>query len=209
LPPTGIFAALDMHTNKLIWQQAWPDRCYSGSINTAGNLLFVGRNDGRLTAMDPENGNLLWEFQTGAGMNSTVSVFEHNGEDYVVAYAAGNVFSGSPRGDNLWLFGLNGSIDESDPAGTATTASAETDHSGALPASIEAGRIVYQSACQFCHGQNGEGGQNAPTLANLNTAAEIASTVQRGGITMPKFEQILTPQQIRDVSAYVIDLLAE
>jgi alcohol dehydrogenase (cytochrome c) len=57
LPPTGIFAALDIHTNRLIWQQAWPDRCYSGSINTAGNLLFVGRNDGRLTAMDPDNGS--------------------------------------------------------------------------------------------------------------------------------------------------------
>jgi len=208
LPPTGIFAALDMHTNRLIWQQAWPDRCYSGSINTAGNLLFVGRNDGRLTAMNTENGNLLWEFQTGAGMNSTVSIFEHNGEDYIVAYAAGNVFSGSPRGDNLWLFGLNGTIAESDPAAKTTTI-ADTDHSGDLPANVEAGSLVYESACQFCHGQSGEGGQNAPTLASIATAEDIASIVQQGGIAMPKFEQILTPQQIRDVSAYVIDLLKE
>jgi quinohemoprotein ethanol dehydrogenase len=208
LPPTGIFAALDIHTNRLIWQQAWPDRCYSGSINTAGNLLFVGRNDGRLTAMDPDNGNLLWEFQTGAGMNSTVSVFEYKGEDYVVAYAAGNVFSASPRGDNLWLFGLNGSIDESVSVVT-TMATNDSDHTGELPASIEAGRIVFESACQFCHGQSGEGGQNAPTLASANTTANIASIVQSGGIAMPTFEQILTPRQIRDVSAYVIELLAE
>ena len=193
MPPTGIFAALDMHTNRLIWQQAWPDRCYSGSINTAGNLLFVGRNDGRLTAMNTENGNLLWEFQTGAGMNSTVSIFEHNGEDYIVAYAAGNVFSGSPRGDNLWLFGLNGTIAESDPAAKTTTI-ADTDHSGDLPANVEAGSLVYESACQFCHGQSGEGGQNAPTLASIATAEDIASIVQQGGIAMPKFEQILTPQ---------------
>ncbi|MBT5030659.1 MAG: PQQ-binding-like beta-propeller repeat protein [Proteobacteria bacterium] len=208
LPPSGIFAALDMHTNRLIWQQAWPDRCYSGSINTAGNLLFVGRNDGRLTAMDTENGNLLWEFQTGAGMNSTVSLFEHNGEDYVVAYAAGNVFAASPRGDNLWLFGLNGTVDESDPADSIITV-AEPDHSGELPPSIEAGRIVYESTCQFCHGQNADGGQTAPALASDISATDIATVVQRGGTTMPKFEQILTTQQIRDVSAYVIDILME
>ena len=47
----GVFAALDMRTNKLVWQQHWPDPCYSGSTVTAGGLVFVGRNDGRLTAL--------------------------------------------------------------------------------------------------------------------------------------------------------------
>ena len=39
-------------TNKLAWRQQWREICYSGSIVTAGGLLFVGRNDGRLTALD-------------------------------------------------------------------------------------------------------------------------------------------------------------
>ncbi len=56
--------------------------------------MFVGRNDGRLTALDSRNGKQLWEFQTGAGMNAPVSVFEHNGKQYVVAYSAGNVLRG-------------------------------------------------------------------------------------------------------------------
>ena len=43
-------------TNKIVWQQHWPERCYSGSIATAGGLVFVGRNDGRLTALDSANG---------------------------------------------------------------------------------------------------------------------------------------------------------
>ena len=68
---------------------------------------------------------------------------------------------------------------------------------------------MYESACQFCHGQSGEGGQNAPTLARITTAEDIASIVQQGGIAMPKFEQILTAQQILDVSAYVIDILGD
>ena len=33
---SGIFAALDMRTNKLVWRQQWQDRCYSGSATTAG-----------------------------------------------------------------------------------------------------------------------------------------------------------------------------
>jgi len=113
----GIFAAMDMHTNKLVWQQHWADTCYSGSTTTGGGLVFVGRSDGRLTALDSSNGVRLWEFQTGAGMNSTVSSFEHEGKQYIVAFSAGNLFAGSIKGDSLWLFALDGTLDEVDPGG--------------------------------------------------------------------------------------------
>ena len=106
-----MFAALDVRTNKLVWQQQWPDQCFSGVAVTAGGLAFVGRNDGRLTALDSSNGRRLWEFQTGAGMNSPVTVFEHNGRQYVVAYSAGNMLQGTARGDSLWLFGLDGTLE--------------------------------------------------------------------------------------------------
>ncbi len=112
IPGTGIFAALDMKTNRLVWQQRWRDNCYSGSVTTAGGLVFVGRNDGRLTALDSSNGKRLWEFQTGAGMNSPTSVFQYEGEEYIVAYSAGSLFAGSPRGDSVWLFSLKGTLDQ-------------------------------------------------------------------------------------------------
>jgi len=116
IPGTGIFAALDMKTNRLVWRQAWKDSCYSGSVATAGGLVFVGRNDGRLTAMDSSNGKRLWEFQTGAGVNAPASVFEYEGSQYVVAYSAGSQFGGSPRGDSLWLFSLKGTLEPVPPA---------------------------------------------------------------------------------------------
>lgn len=62
IPTTGYFAALDLTTNKLVWRQHWADTCYSGSTVTAGGLVFVGRNDGRLLAMDSSDGTWLWEF---------------------------------------------------------------------------------------------------------------------------------------------------
>jgi quinohemoprotein ethanol dehydrogenase len=112
---TGILAALDMRTNKLVWQQQWPERCYSGSAATAGELLFVGRGDGRLTALDSRNGMLLWQFQTGAGVNAPPSVFEHRGQQHVVVVSAGSAFAGSPRGDSVWLFSLQGQMGPVEP----------------------------------------------------------------------------------------------
>lgn len=108
---TGVFSALDMRTNKLVWQQQWPERCYSGSAATAGGLVFIGRGDGRLTALDSRNGARLWDFQTGAGVNAPPSVFEYRGQQYVVVLSAGNLFSNAPRGDSVWLFSLQGKMD--------------------------------------------------------------------------------------------------
>ena len=107
---TGVFAALDMRTNKLVWQQQWPERCYSGSVATAGGLVFVGRGDGRLTALDSSSGALLWAFQTGAGVNAPASVFEHRGRQYVLVLSAGNLFAAASRGDSVWLFSLQGQL---------------------------------------------------------------------------------------------------
>ena len=115
IPGLGTFTALDLHTNKIAWQQQWPEPCYSGSVVTAGGLVFVGRNDGRLTALDSRDGKKLWEFQTGAGMNATASVFEHKGKQYVVAYSGGSVFARSAKGDSVWLFGLDGALDPVQP----------------------------------------------------------------------------------------------
>ena len=112
IPTRGIFAAVDLKTNRLAWRQQWPEMCYSGSIVTRGGLVFVGRNDGRLTALDKGDGDRLWEYQTDAGLNSTVSTFEHEGRQYVVALAAGTFFPGTKRGDSLWLFSLDGTLAE-------------------------------------------------------------------------------------------------
>ncbi len=110
IPATGYFAALDLTTNKLVWHQRWADTCYSGSVVTAGGLVFVGRNDGRFLALDSSDGSWLWEFQTGAGVNAPSSVFEHKGQQYIVAYSAGNLFARSAKGDSVWLFALNGTM---------------------------------------------------------------------------------------------------
>jgi quinohemoprotein ethanol dehydrogenase len=128
LPAAGIFAALDMKTNRLVWQQRWKDNCYSGSVTTAGGLVFVGRNDGRLTALNSANGQRLWEFQTGAGVNAPANVFEYEDEQYVAVYSGGSLFAGAPRGDSVFLFCLKGTLTSGSPSTSQAPAAPEAEH---------------------------------------------------------------------------------
>jgi alcohol dehydrogenase (cytochrome c) len=60
---------LDVLTGKLTWHQHWPAPCYSGSVNTASGLTFVGwlgvgnAQDGKgfLEAQDTKTGKSLWK----------------------------------------------------------------------------------------------------------------------------------------------------
>jgi PQQ-dependent dehydrogenase (methanol/ethanol family) len=108
VPRRGVLAAVDVRTNRLAWRQQWGEMCYAGTTVTGGGLLFVGRNDGRLTAHDKENGAQLWEYQTDAGIHAAVSTFERNGQQYIVALSAGSFFPGTMRGDSVYLFALEG-----------------------------------------------------------------------------------------------------
>jgi glucose dehydrogenase/cytochrome c553 len=205
----GVFAAMDLRTNKVVWQKHWKEPCNSGVTATAGGLLFVGRNDGRLTALDSDNGEVLWQFQTGAGMNAPVTVFEHKGEQYVLAYSAGNTLGPSPHGDGVWLFSLNGTQGEALPPGAGQVQRSVTTPAEG-PADLAAGEVVYNSMCAACHGEEGRGGHGGGiSLANVDSTELVISIVNQGRNRMPALSAALSPEQLRDVSAYVASELSE
>ena len=217
---TGIIAALDVTTNKLAWRYQWPEQCYSGTLATGGGLLFVGRNDGRLTALDSATGKQLWEFQTGAGMHAPASTFEHKGKQYVLAFSAGSALLGSARGDSVWLFGLDGTLPPVQPGApvSRTAAATPADRRGPVAAAaaprvadanLVEGKRLFVQACAVCHGDDGKGGHTggAP-LGGVRDLAAAIQTVTAGRNNMPPFSAAFTPEQIRDVSAYVVEALA-
>jgi cytochrome c5 len=196
-------------TNKIAWRYQWPEQCYSGILATGGGLLFVGRNDGRLTALDSMTGKQLWEFQTGAGMHAPVSTFEHKGKQYVLAFSAGSALIGSPRGDSVWLFGLDGKLPPAEPGRPVSRQAATPAPPPADAANIDRGQQLYKQACVFCHGEDGKGehGGGAPLVSMKDIAATI-QTVSDGRNNMPPFGATFTAEQIRDVSGYVVKVLA-
>jgi quinohemoprotein ethanol dehydrogenase len=209
----GYFTAIDATTGKIAWQKRWPDSCYAGSATTKGNLVFIGRNDGRLLALDARDGKQLWSWQTGAGANDAPTIVQRNGKEYLVFYAGGNALAASPHGDNLWLLGLDGT---KKPAaapgqGKGVTHAGEGGQSPQPPANragdASAGKSVFASNCSTCHGAGGHGGNGGPDLTSIPSAKNLQTVigqVSNGGGGMPAFKDQLTNKQIQDVSTYVV-----
>lgn len=208
----GIFAAINMRTNRLRWRQRWEDSCYSGSTATAGNLIFTGQNDGRFAALDSRTGNLLWEFQTGAGVNAPPAVFEHKGVQYVSVYAAGALFAQSPPGDSLWLFSLTGTLDEIAPGAAASTTLAGSI-GGAKVANGDItldGKAIYDRYCGQCHGTTGKGGHGGGSdLTQKFDREHVVSMITRGNKQMPGFGHVLTYDEVQKLVDYVENGLGE
>ena len=108
---SGTFTAIDSRTNKIAWQKkmTYSIGQGSGSLATAGGVVFHGQPDGNFQAYDAKTGDLIWEWQTGAGADAPAITYEIDGEQYV-AIAAGGVSTQtmSANGDLIWAFSLNG-----------------------------------------------------------------------------------------------------
>jgi alcohol dehydrogenase (cytochrome c) len=200
----GVFSAVDLKTNRVVWQQQWPSSCFNGTLATKGGLIFVGRSDGRFTALDSANGHGLWQFQTDAGVAASASSFEYKGKQYVAVLSAGTLFGGGKKGDSVWLFSLDGKIESLPPEQPAGAAAGGVDLPAGAPDRAK-GKVVYQSFCISCHGDAGIGGHGGgASLANVGKdIAGMANTAWTGRNTMPPFRGVLTPDQIRDVLGYV------
>lgn len=110
---TGRIVAMNMRNNRLVWQVKWPSICYSGVTTTAGNLVFVGTNEGFLKAYDARNGKLLWTSpKLKAGVNAPPVTYTANGKQYVAVFAGGNgiasIFGGTKPfyGSTFYAFAL-------------------------------------------------------------------------------------------------------
>ncbi|WP_176489054.1 PQQ-binding-like beta-propeller repeat protein [Rhizorhabdus dicambivorans] len=213
-PEFGVFAALDVTTNRLVWQQRWNGACYSGSVATAGGLVFVGRNDGRMTALDSSDGKLLWEFQTGAGANAPATVFEYRGKQYVVSLSAGNLFAGTAKGDSLWLFSLDGKLEPVSAARQVADVGGAGNH-GPQTVTIPVGlgeedmriaREDFTRVCSSCHGPAGEGTGYGASLKKASDAGKNARTISQGRGGMPSFSTMLSETEIGRLAAYVASL---
>jgi alcohol dehydrogenase (cytochrome c) len=204
----GTLTAQDVNTGEIEWQREFEDEsCYSGTVTTAGNLVFVGRSTGELVAYDAESGDELWSFQTGAGANTTPTVFEWEGKEYLAFYAGGNSLAASAHGDNLWLFSLEGEMEEVEGGGKAEqgqhageeTPQAEVEESEGKPAeaagggkegkeNVEeesaggdaaAGKMVFSENCSVCHGATGHGGNGGPDLTTQPKAKTLNGSIEQ------------------------------
>jgi alcohol dehydrogenase (cytochrome c) len=101
---TGNVTAVDYNTGKVKWQVKTPQPMIGGILATAGGVVFAGEANGWFKAYDSANGNVLWKFQAGAGVNAPPSSYTVGGKQYVVVGAGGNVQIDAKRGNSIIAF---------------------------------------------------------------------------------------------------------
>jgi mono/diheme cytochrome c family protein len=136
-------------------------------------------------------------------VNAPASVFEHEGRQLVAVYSGGHV-QGGARGDSVWLFSLDGTLDEVVP--TTQQPAPLVSSNRATPVSLESGKAAYVNTCVFCHGADGTGGHGGPAFTTALSAEEIKRTVADGRNQMPAFGTFLDEAAVANVSAWVLEL---
>jgi lanthanide-dependent methanol dehydrogenase len=130
----GAFIAWDATVGKKIWEIREQFPVWSGSVATAGNVVFYGTLDGWFKAADARTGKSLWKFKVGSGVvGCPIAYTGPDGRQYVAIYAgiggdwfllSGDVRSDDPadvrppadfapelarhtsQGGMVWIFGL-------------------------------------------------------------------------------------------------------
>jgi len=130
----GTLIAWDAAAGRKIWEIKEPFPVWSGSLATAGDLVFYGTLDGWFKAADARTGAILWKQKVGSGVvGSPISYTGPDGRQYIAVFAgiggdwfllAGDVRSDDPadvrppadfapdlarhtsQGGMVWIFGL-------------------------------------------------------------------------------------------------------
>jgi PQQ-dependent dehydrogenase (methanol/ethanol family) len=130
----GSFLAWDAARGRRVWEIKEKFPVWSGSVVTAGDVVFFGTLDGWFKAADARTGRQLWKFKVGSGVVGAPIAFRGaDGKQYVAVYAgiggdwfllSGDVRSDDPadvrppadfapdlarhtsQGGMVWIFGL-------------------------------------------------------------------------------------------------------
>lgn len=103
----GTLTAIDtLNKGKIRWQVRSEQPLIGGVLATAGNLLFVGEGNGNFDAFDSRTGDLLWQFNCGAGVNAPPVTYTVDGQQYVAVAAGGSQIFGYRQGESVVVFGL-------------------------------------------------------------------------------------------------------
>ncbi|MDY7524619.1 PQQ-dependent dehydrogenase, methanol/ethanol family [Sphingomonas sp. 10B4] len=128
----GALIAWDPVAGKRAWAIPEKFMVMSGTIATAGDVVFYGTTDGWFRAIDARSGKILWQQKLSSGViGQPMTYLGPDGHQYVaVASGVGGgamVQSGKPgfpaRGSTLYVF----SIDGQDVSGPATPAWQDKD----------------------------------------------------------------------------------
>src|SRR5262249_11937757 len=110
----GYLRAVDPLTGQSKWAVPFKSPNFSGTLVTAGGLVFTGRLTGEFMAVDAHSGQIFWGVQTPAGIVGQPTTWEVNGNPYgtpptrapgpYVMRAGDPNLANVPAGGSIWTF---------------------------------------------------------------------------------------------------------
>ena len=209
----GELQAWDPVAGKAAWsvQQQFP--WASGTLVTAGQLVFQGTPQGELVAYDARSGKTLWQYDAGLGISAPPITYTLDGKQYISVlvgfgggYAAA-LFDGPDRLGwsygrhvrRLVTFALNGeAAPPPQPAPHFPQPIFEADFKVDESLAATGEKLWLSKTCYACHGAVGVAGGMAPDLlasaVPLSEMTPVFTSIVRDGTRlargMPGFPDI-------------------
>lgn len=89
----GFIRALDFQTGRKVWEYPLSGGGGSGTLSTAGGVVFFGESGGTFTGVDAKTGKPLWHFESGQAWRASPMTYMVGGKQYVVLAGTGGIFS--------------------------------------------------------------------------------------------------------------------
>ncbi len=221
-PYSSQIRAIDPLTGKTKWAadfDGWQDR--GGVLATESGLVIHGTLAGKLIVRDAETGEILKSIETGSSILAAPMTYRVDGVQYVAvqtgwggggwgfvppyaaAYAKGNA-------NRLLVFKIGGGEvpvpDDLPQLEPAPEPPAQLP--GVTPAMIAMGSALFTENCSICHSNQPRA--PLPDLRRLDRARhEAFEQIVLEGLFlpngMPRFDDLLKPDQVRAIHAFLID----
>ena len=108
-PYPASLQAWDPITQKAVWSVPQENYWNSGTLTTAGNLVFQGHANGHFVAYDARSGALEWDVDLGLGISAPPITYRLDGRQYITLLVGfGGGVAGLGGAANLgWTYGIH------------------------------------------------------------------------------------------------------
>ena len=221
-PFSSQLRAIDPMTGKAKWTadfDGWQDR--GGVLATASGLVIHGTLSGKLVVRDADTGEVLKSIDTGSSMLAAPMTYKVDGVQYIAVqtgwggggwgfvppYAAAY---GKGNANRLLVFRLGGGEvpipDDLRPLQPAPEPPAQLP--GVTPETIAMGSALFTENCSICHSNQPRA--PLPDLRRMQAGTHRAfdQIVLEGLLLtngMPRWDDLLKPDQVRAIHAFLID----
>ena len=214
--PQGFLLAWDPVKQQEVWRVKQVAHWNGGVVTTASGLVFQGTADGNLTALDGDNGKLLWKVNVGTGVTAPPITYSVDGIQYI-SFQVGWGGSGGAMNEkatpdifpaHIYTFRIDGKEKMPELIAAEKPVPLHIDYPG-TEKDIKRGGEIYLQYCMSCHGTIDKDYGSIPDLGLMTKAKfdiidEIVLKGRFEPLGMPNFGSRLSAAELENIKRYIV-----